>query len=280
MARKNRKTALWGWLPAAALAFAASIAVAGMAPGRAAPGTEPAPGSSWCEPYVPLSLTPAEREATGFKPGGITPALLALLAGPRIALEWNDGRSVRTIELLRSVPYLGNLVGLYLCVEALSGYRMTAVASETGIDDWRRKLYFARIAALEEKGEFAAAARVRQCTPFDTFNHPPDPAAVKPPERKGFAKWKSGIAGLLIDNRVGLEREESRAIRTVEYWTILKLPLILPAIEAYRGRTMSEIVREEGLDRAWPKAAKRRGKSAKGKGRYLTAPPGAGRSRP
>ncbi len=204
-----------------------------------------------CVSEVPLELTEQELAQADFEPGGITPALLAFLAGPRIALEWNDGRGVRTIELLRSVPYLGNLVGLYLCVEALSGYRMTAVAGETGIDDWRRGLYFARIAALERDRRFAEAARLRECSPFDTYNHPPNPAAIKPEERKGFAKWKSGIAGFLIDNRVGLEREESRAIRTIEYWTILKLPLLFPAIDAYRGRRMSDVAREEGLDSAW-----------------------------
>ena len=204
-----------------------------------------------CAPYVPLSLTGAERQHSGFHPGGVRPFLLGLLAGPRIALEWNDGRGVRTIELLRSVPYLGNAVGLFLCVEALSGYRMTAVAAETGIDDWQRGLYFQRIEVAEKEGQFAEAARLRECSPFDTFNHPPSPAAVKPDEREGFAKWRSGIAGLLIDNRVGLEREESRGIRTIEYWTILRIPLIVPAIEAYRGKTMSEVVRAEGLDAAW-----------------------------
>ncbi len=198
-----------------------------------------------------MHLTEQERQQTGFHGGGVTPFLLGVLAGPRIALEWNDGRGIRVIELLRSVPYLGNAVGLFLCVEALSGYRMTAVAAETGIDDWQRGLYFQRIETAESEGRFADAARLRDCSPFDTFNHPPNPDAVKPDERKGFTKWRSGLAGLLIDNRVGLEREESRGIRTIEYWTILRIPLIVPAIEAFRGKTMSDVVREEGLDAVW-----------------------------
>lgn len=207
-----------------------------------------------CEPYVPLSFTPDELREAGFQPGGVRPFLLALLAGPRVALEWNDGRGVRTIELLRSLPYLGNLVGLYLCTEALSGYRMTAVAAETGIDDWGRKVYFRRIEKLEAAGEFTEAAHLRECTPFDTYNHPPDPRAMKPEERRGFAKWKSGMSGLLIENRVGLEREESRGIRTIEYWSILRVPLIIPAIRAYQGQTMSQAVRDEGLDEVWRKS--------------------------
>lgn len=123
------------------------------------PAAHAEPSEAPCEPYVPLSFTREELEEAGFKPGGFKPFLLALFAGPRIALEWNDGRGVRPIELLRSVPYLGNVVGLYLCTEALSGYRMTAVAGETGIDDWRRRIYFQRIEGYEAEGRFREAAR-------------------------------------------------------------------------------------------------------------------------
>lgn len=239
-ARHGRRPTIGGWFFATmVLLLLPSVVIAAE------------PDADRCAAYVPMHITEAELQREGFQPGGLRPFLLGLLAGPRIALEWNDGRGVRTIEVLRSVPYLGNLVGLFLCVEALSGYRMTTVAAETGIDDWRRRIYFQRIEAAETEGRFADAARLRECSPFDTFNHPPNPAAVKPDERKGFAKWRSGMAGLLIDNRVGLEREESRGIRTIEYWTILRIPLIVPAVEAYRGKKMSEVVRDDGLDSAW-----------------------------
>ena len=213
-----------------------------------------------CEDLVPLSFTREEMAKAGFEPGGMKPFLLGIFAGPRIALEWNDGRGVRTIELFRSIPYLGNFVGLFLCVEALSGYRMTAVAGETGIDDWRRTLYFKRIHDAETAGDFKQAAHLRECSPFDTYNHPANPEAIKPDESRGFGKWKSGLSGLFIDNRVGLEREESRGIRAIEYWSILRIPSIFPAIDAYQGKTMSEVVREDGLDTEWlesNRAAKR-----------------------
>lgn len=229
-----------------------ALEAAGNAPGAAERDFENI-AEPRCDSVVPLSLTEEELREAGFEPGGMKPFLLGLFAGPRVALEWNDGRGVRTLELLRSLPYLGNLVGLYLCTEALSGYRMTSVAAETEIDDWRREIYFRRIGKLEAEGHFAEAAHLRECSPFDTYNHPAHPGAVKPDERRGFAKWKSGLSGLLIDNRVGLEREESRGIRTVEYWSILKLPLIFPAVEAYRGKTMSEVAREQRLDLAWLK---------------------------
>jgi len=206
-----------------------------------------------CEAEVPLSFTKQEMAEAGFEPGGFTPFILGMIVGPRIGLEWNDGRNVRTIEVLRALPYAGNLVGLFLCVEALSGYRMTSVAGETGIDDWRREIYFKRIHKAEEAGDFARAAHLRECSPFDTYNHPANQQAVKPDESTGLAKWRSGISGFLIDNRVGLEREESRGIRTVEYWSILWLPRIFPAIDAAQGETMSDIAREEHLDTEWLK---------------------------
>ncbi|MDO9168192.1 MAG: hypothetical protein Q7U18_03735 [Methylobacter sp.] len=208
-----------------------------------------------CEAEVPLTLTNQEMAEAGFEPGGFTPFFLGMIAGPRIGLEWNDGRNVRTLEVLRALPYAGNLVGLFLCVEALSGYRMTSIAGETGIDDWRREVYFKRIHKAEEIGDFAQAAHLRECSPFDTYNHPANKLAVKPDENTGMAKWRSGLSGLFIDNRVGLEREESRGIRTVEYWSILWVPRIFPAIDAAQGKKMSDIVREEHLDTEWLKSA-------------------------
>ncbi len=204
-----------------------------------------------CEAEIPLTFSKEEMAEAGFEPGGFTPFILGMLVGPRIALEWNDGRNVRSLEVLRALPYAGNLVGLFLCVEALSGYRMTSIAGETGIDDWRREVYFKRIRKAEESGDFARAAHLRECSPFDTYNHPANKLAIKPDESTGLAKWKSGISGFLIDNRVGLEREESRGIRTVEYWSILMVPRIFPAVDAAQGKMMSEIVREEHLDTEW-----------------------------
>lgn len=206
-----------------------------------------------CEAEIPLTFTKKEMAEAGFEPGGFTPFILGMIAGPRIGLEWNDGRNVRTIEVLRALPYAGNLVGLFLCVEALSGYRMTDVAGETGIDDWRRKQYFKRIHKAEASADYARAAHLRECSPFNTYNHPANKLAIKPDENTGLAKWRSGLSGFFIDNRVGLEREESRGIRTVEYWSILWLPRIFPAIDAAQGETMSEIVREEHLDIEWLK---------------------------
>lgn len=204
-----------------------------------------------CDAEVPLTLSRAEMAEAGFEPGGFTPFVLGMIAGPRIGLEWNDGRNVRPLEIMRALPYAGNLVGLFLCLEALSGYRMTSVAGETGIDDWRREVYFKRIHKAEQAGDFARAAHLRECSPFDTYNHPANKLAIKPGENTGFAKWRSGLSGFFIDNRVGLEREESRSIRTVEYWSILWVPRIFPAIDAAQGKAMSEIVREEQLDSEW-----------------------------
>lgn len=66
-----------------------------------------------CESEVPLSFTKQEMAEAGFEPGGFTPFILGMIVGPRIGLEWNDGRNVRTIEVLRALPYAGNLVGLF-----------------------------------------------------------------------------------------------------------------------------------------------------------------------
>lgn len=138
-----------------------AIIAAAVHPARAAAGG----ATPRCEPYVPMSLTQHELQRTGFRPGGIKPFLLGILAGPRIALEWNDGRGVRTIELLRSVPYFGNLVGLYLCTEALSrngGIARFAVERDTySAARERLVVHLTPVSAGRTKVEVTAAVQAR-----------------------------------------------------------------------------------------------------------------------
>lgn len=182
--------------------------------------------------------------------GGFRAFFTALLFGPRIALERNEGRTVRWFEYVRGVPYLGWVTVPYMCYEALSGFKMQEVANLTGVDDDRRADYYATIKGLEEKGEHGEAEALREQDPFNPENHPLNPQARMP--QQGFGgRLKSALAGILVDRRAGLERNESRGIMTHEWFHYLILPTLGDAVAAYRGKTMIEVARDNHLDEAW-----------------------------
>lgn len=182
--------------------------------------------------------------------GGLGAFFTALLFGHRIALEHNEGRTVRWFEYIRGVPYLGWTTVPYMCYEALSGFRMQEVANLTGIDDDRRADYYATIQELEEKGEPHLAEALREQDPFNPENHPLNPDARMP--QQGFGgRMKSAFAGILVDRRAGLERNESRGVMTHEWFRYLIIPTIGDAVAAYQGKTMTEVARDNHLDEAW-----------------------------
>jgi hypothetical protein len=182
--------------------------------------------------------------------GGLRAFFPALLFGPRIALERNEGREIRWFEYVRGVPYLGWTTVPYMCYEALSGFQMQEVANLTGVDQDRQADYYATIKELEEKGEQGLAEALREQDPFNPNNHPLNPEARMPRQGLG-GRMKSAAAGILVDRRAGLERNEGRGIMTHEWFRYLIIPTLGEAVAAYRGETMTEVARDNHLDEAW-----------------------------
>lgn len=182
--------------------------------------------------------------------GGFEAFFTSLIFGPRIGLERNEGRKVYWFEYVRGIPYVGWATVPYMCYEALSGFKMQEVANRTGLDDERRVAYDAAIKSLEEKDENSTAQALREQDPFKPENHPLDPQARMPQQGLG-GRMKSALAGILVDRRAGLERNESRGIMTHEWFHYLIIPTLGDAVKAYQGETMTEVARHNHLDKAW-----------------------------
>lgn len=214
---------------------------------------------AWTGP-VPQPVT--VREAARIEPpwyGKVAaPFFLTFLSGSRVGMEYNEGRTVRTTEYIRGIPYAGLVVLPYFCYESLTKETMQGVANAKGIDKRRERKYEAIIQRLEQDGRTEEAAYLKGHSPFDPAHHPVNPLARIPREKlkgtKGVVKtlWVE----LAIGHRNSLERNESRGVRKLEYWHPLILTRIWESFEAGAGRRMEDIAEKERLDERWlPKPA-------------------------
>jgi hypothetical protein len=61
--------------------------------------------------------------------GGVGPCLASCCIGPRVGLEMNDGRKIRTLEWLTLVPVVNIVTILMQCYEAYQGKTMSEIAA-------------------------------------------------------------------------------------------------------------------------------------------------------
>ncbi len=61
--------------------------------------------------------------------GGIGPCCASLCLGPRVGLEMNEGKKIRTLEWLHLVPVVGYIAIIFETYEAYTGKTMSEVAS-------------------------------------------------------------------------------------------------------------------------------------------------------
>lgn len=179
------------------------------------------PVESAVAPEAPALAEPVLTEATAqqsagalnAKPdaGGLTPCLLTCYLGPRVGTEYNEGRSVATMEWISFVFFPARIIS---GVKAYQGTTMTEWALDNAID-----------------------AR-----------------PIPPP--KGSATAPGGAAacfiGACLGPRPAFERNEGRRLRTKEILLFVPVVNIVMAfvlgLEAYHGKTMSQIAQDEGLD--------------------------------
>lgn len=177
------------------------------------------------------------EERKGWKPFWAT-----IFMGNRIGLEYNEGRNFRGVEIIRGIPIIGFIVMLpKFCAEALSLNGMQHIANETGIDEPKRLRYEESVARLRRDGNHETANLLLARSPLDENNYPYR-------EKKLSNRLKSGMLELFVGHRDALEWNEGRKIRKVEWASILIVPRIFPAIEAYKGKRMSDVAVAEKLD--------------------------------
>lgn len=165
------------------------------------------------QPTIIETAAAQQGGALNAKPdaGGLTPCLLNCYVGPRVGTEYNEGRGVSTMEW---IALLTGVARLILAAQAYQGKTMSEYAKETGIDSR------------------------------------PIPA----PSASGAEKGGIGscLVACYLGPRVAFERNEGRKIRSKEIWLLIPIlnivAVVLLALEAYNGKTMTQIAREEGLD--------------------------------
>ncbi|MDA1276659.1 MAG: hypothetical protein O2960_21785 [Verrucomicrobia bacterium] len=214
---------------------------------------------AWTGPLPqPVTVKEAARIEPPWYGKVVAPFFITLFSGSRIGLEYNEGRTVRTTEYIRGIPYAGMVVLPYFCYESLTKETMQGVANDKGIDKRRERKYRAVIRRLEHDGRGEEANFLKVHDPFDPVNHPPNPLARMPRENLKGTKGviKTLWVELAIGHRNSLERNESRGVRKLEYWHPLILTRIYEAFEAGAGRRMEDVAEKEGLDERWlPKPA-------------------------
>lgn len=90
-------------------------------------------GKTMAQVAAKESLGGARVQATApAKKGGIVPGLVSFCWGPRVGFEMNEGRKMRTMEILAVVvPVVPTVL---IAMEAQSGKTMSQVADEEGLD--------------------------------------------------------------------------------------------------------------------------------------------------
>jgi hypothetical protein len=210
---------------------------------------------AWAKPVAPqITVKEAARIEPPWYGKVVAPFFITLFSGSRIGLEYNEGRTVRTTEYIRGIPYAGMVVMPFYCYESLTKQTMQGVANKSGIDERRQRKYEAIIQRLGQDGRVDEADYLKVHSPFDPANHPPNPLAKMPPENLQHTKGviKTLWVELAIGHRNSLERDESRGVRKLEYWHPLILTRIYEAFEAAAGRRMEDIAEKEHLDERWP----------------------------
>jgi len=145
--------------------------------------------------------------------GGFAPCLMNCYLGPRVGTEYNEGRNFSTMEILQLVASIGRII---LAAQAYGGKTMTEYAKENTLDS----------------------------------------RPIPPPHPRTAVTEKGGITSCLVacyfGPRVAFERNEGRHIRTYEILAIIPIVNLIVAIlgglEAYNGKTMTQIAKDEGLD--------------------------------
>ncbi len=77
---------------------------------------------------------PEIKAAGPKKQGGFGPMLASCCLGPRIGLEMNDGRKIRSSEYLYVIPLVGLIPLTLEALDAKAGVTMSEIAAEEGLD--------------------------------------------------------------------------------------------------------------------------------------------------
>lgn len=77
----------------------------------------------------PVITAPAPSEK-----GGPISFITSCCFGPRVALEANNGRNIRTMEWFTLIPLVNIIPVTYMCYEAYSGKTMSEIAASEGLD--------------------------------------------------------------------------------------------------------------------------------------------------
>jgi len=91
--------------------------------------------------FLPFLVSSQEKESQNKlekevpKRGGFKPFIYSLCLGPRIGLEYNEGRKVRTTESICWLPIFGWALHFINAVDAGKGKTMTEVVAEEGLDE-------------------------------------------------------------------------------------------------------------------------------------------------
>ena len=147
--------------------------------------------------------------------GGCGPFLASCCIGPRVGLEMNEGTDIRSTEW---IGFVSNLV-------------ITPVGNIVyGFDPATGKS-MNEVRGKENLGGPAIKAQA-------------------PKNKGGLGPF---LAGFCLGPRVGLELNDGRKIRTMEWLTLVPvvqiIPMTLIAIEAGSGKTMAEVAAAEKLDK-------------------------------
>ena len=90
--------------------------------------------TEWAEERE-LDIRPIPPGRGNDSPGGIGSCLIGICLGPRPAFEKNEGRQLRTKEILMFVPVVNVLMVILMSRESYQGKTMTQIAKDEGLDD-------------------------------------------------------------------------------------------------------------------------------------------------
>lgn len=79
-------------------------------------------------------IAPPKSEDPTTRKGGFTTCLIGFCVGPRVAFERNEGRRLRTREILLFVPVVNVVAGVLMGIESYNGRTMSQIAQDEGLD--------------------------------------------------------------------------------------------------------------------------------------------------